>query len=62
MQERGKDREYDVTWAAHISTQWYALTERKRKGQRVRCDMGCTHRYPVVRTYHTPLLTRPDST
>jgi len=27
-QERGKDREYDVTWAAHISTQWYAVTAR----------------------------------
>ena len=27
-QERGKDREYDVTRAAHISTQWYAVTAR----------------------------------
>jgi len=26
MQERGKDREYDVTRAAHKSTQWYAVT------------------------------------
>jgi len=27
-QERGKDREYDVTQATHISTQWYAVTTR----------------------------------
>jgi len=27
-QERGKDREYDVTQAAHISTQWYVVTAR----------------------------------
>ena len=27
-QERGKDREYDVTRTTHISTQWYAVTAR----------------------------------
>jgi len=27
-QERGKDREYNVTRAAHISTQWNAVTAR----------------------------------
>jgi len=28
MHEKGKDREYDVTRAAHVSTQWYAVTVR----------------------------------
>jgi len=27
-QERGNDREFNVTWAAHISNQWYAVTAR----------------------------------
>jgi hypothetical protein len=27
-QERGRDREYNVTRAAHISTQWNAVTAR----------------------------------
>jgi len=27
-QERGKDREHDLTRAAHISTQWYTVTAR----------------------------------
>jgi len=35
---------------------------RKRQGQRVQCDTYCTHKYPMVHAYCSPLLTHPRST
>jgi len=61
--EKQKDRERTMererARKSEIKTTEHA---RNRKGQGVRCDTDCTHKYPVARGYHTPLLTRPDST
>jgi len=61
--ERQKDRERTTERERarkfEIKTTEYA---RKRKGQRVQCDTGCTHNYPVERDCRTSLLSFPDST
>jgi len=63
--ERQKDRER-TTERERAREIEIKMTEteyaRKRKGQRVQCDTGCTHNYPVERDCRTSLLSFPDST
>ena len=61
--EKQKDRERTMererARKSEIKTTDHA---RNKEGQRVQCDTDYTHKYPVARAYHMPLLTRPDST